>query len=104
MGAAPVGQALIDKFKEKAPECVFREGERGGNSVMFLRKFIAQKLFAQFCALLLFSRIKFIFRVHVQGKGGEAHFYLCCSSFAQKCLIFLATLLRKTFCIFKASV
>ena len=28
VGAAPVGQALIEKFKEKAPECVFREGEK----------------------------------------------------------------------------
>ncbi len=27
VGAAPVGQALIEKFKEKAPECVFREGQ-----------------------------------------------------------------------------
>ncbi len=26
VGAAPVGQALIDKFKEKAPHCIFREG------------------------------------------------------------------------------
>ena len=27
IGAAPVGEALANKFKEKAPNCQFREGK-----------------------------------------------------------------------------
>lgn len=35
VGAAPVGQALIEKFQEKAPNCIFREGGSPSGSIPF---------------------------------------------------------------------